>query len=157
MKIIKVSIKEAGIDNLEELMQWRMLVLKTVFKLPNNFNMSELYNQNKEYYLKTIPEGSHIAAFALLNQKIVGCGGMCLYQEMPSPDNQNGKCAYLMNIYTPVEYQNHGIATQIVSWLIKKAQEKHVNKIYLESTKKAFNLYKHLGFKDLKDYLILGE
>ena len=154
---MQLTIKEAGLEELDLLMKWRMLVLKTVFKLPEDYDMTQLYEANKKYYQNTLSTGKHLAIFAYYNENIVGCGGICFYSEMPSPDNPNGKCGYLMNIFTVKEFQNQGIASRIVKYLTKRAREEEVNKIYLESTPEAFPFYQELGFTDLKDYLILGD
>ena len=43
------------------------------------------------------------------------------YHEMPSPDNPNGKCACLMNIYARPPFRRQGIGDRIVCWLIGQA------------------------------------
>ena len=92
--------------------------------------------------------------FAYIDNNLVGCGGLCLYNEMPSPDNINGKCGYLMNVYVRAQYRNHGLGTDITNWLINSAKKKGVNKIYLESSVIAKNMYYKIGFNDMKDYMI---
>ena len=43
------------------------------------------------------------------------------YHEMPSPDNPDGKCACLMNIYARPPFRRQGIGDRIVRWLIGQA------------------------------------
>ena len=90
------------------------------------------------------------------NTEIVGCGGICLYHEMPSPDNLNGKCAYLMNIYTRPQFRGHGIGNRIVRWLVEQARQRHISKIYLETSNKGRPLYQTIGFADMKDMMKLS-
>lgn len=150
-----VIINRASINDLDKLLEWRMEVLHSVFKIPQNENMQALYCSNLEYYKQTIPSETHIAIFAEVNQIAVGCGGICLYREMPSPDNPTGMCAYLMNIYTKEIYRGNGIGRAIVEWLIDYAKRKSITKIYLETSECGRMLYQKLGFQDMKDYLIL--
>ena len=96
-----------------------------------------------------------IACFAYSGTEIVGCGGVCVYDEMPSPDNLGGKCAYLMNIYTRQEYRHHGIATRVVEHLIAEAKARSIDKIYLETSADGERMYRKLGFKDMKGYMKL--
>ena len=154
---MEIIIKEANLDDLNELMKWRMKVLDTVFGINSLEEYRILFDQNEKYYKEAIPTGHHIAVFAEVNGKKVGCGGMCLFDEMPSPDNLTGTCAYLMNIYTPEKYRDHGVARHVVKYLVSKALNMGIGKIYLETTEEARNLYQSLGFKELNDYLILGE
>lgn len=103
-----------------------------------------------------LPQGGHIACFAYVGEEIVGCGGICLYHEMPSPDNLNGKCAYLMNIYTRPQFRGHGIGNRIVRWLVEQARQRHISKIYLETSDKGRPLYQTIGFADMKDMMKLS-
>lgn len=75
--------------------------------------------------------------------------------EMPSPDNPSGKCAYLMNIYTRPQFRNNGIAKATVNWLIDKAINKGITKIYLETSEAGRKMYQNTGFKPMKDYMQL--
>ena len=108
---MEIQIRQATIQDLNVLMQWRMEVLHEVFSIPSERSVTELESENRRYYQTELPQGGHIACFAYVGEEIVGCGGICLYHEMPSPDNLNGKCAYLMNIYTRPQFRGHGIGT----------------------------------------------
>ena len=81
--------------------------------------------------------------------------GVCIYDEMPSPDNRCGKCAYLMNIYTRPEYRHQGIATRVAEHLIAEAKARKIEKIYLETSADGERMYRRLGFKDMKGYMKL--
>jgi Acetyltransferases len=151
----KIEITQATMSNLDELMAWRMEVLHEVFDIPYNTDVSELRNANLEYYHRALPIGSHIACFALYGGKKVGCGGICLQEEMPSPDNPSGKCAYLMNIYVRPPFRLLHIGTAIVEWLIKDVRRKGADKIYLETSEAGRGMYRHLNFQDMKDLMIL--
>ena len=94
-----ITIRQASLDDLDLLIQWRMEVLHCVFSIPADADTAELRKQNIDYYRKALDNGSHIACFAVEDEAVVGCGGLCIYDEMPSPDNPTGHCAYLMNIY----------------------------------------------------------
>ena len=72
----------------------------------------------------------HVACFACLESAVIGCGGLCLYEEMPSPDNPTGKCAYLMNIYTRPRFRGQGAGQAVIDWLIGRqrggAQQRYI-------------------------------
>ncbi|MCM1487024.1 MAG: GNAT family N-acetyltransferase [Firmicutes bacterium] len=151
---MKIEIRTADLHDLEQLISWRMEVLQQVFHLQNK-PCYELQKANQEYYQKALAEGSHFAVFAQNEGNIIGCGGVCFYQEMPSPDNPSGECAYLMNIYTRSEYRKHGVGEKIILSLIREARHRKITKIYLETSDCARSLYEKLGFTDMNDYLIL--
>jgi ribosomal protein S18 acetylase RimI-like enzyme len=150
-----VEIRQADIRDLDLLVQWRVEVLHEVFTIPADQDVKELEEENRRYYQEAIPNGSHIACFAVADGEIVGCGGMCLYQEMPSPDNPNGQCAYIMNIYARPQVRRRGVGKTIVSWLIDQAKSRNIPKIYLETSEDGRPLYRKLGFVDLPDMMKL--
>ena len=80
-----VEIRRATLADLELLMNWRMTVLHEVFSIPPCDSMAELERENRRYYQAALPAEGHIACFACAGGEMIGCGGVCLYQEMPSP------------------------------------------------------------------------
>lgn len=151
---MKVSVRKAGFDELDILIKWRMRVLREVFSAEDD---KTICFNNELYYKKHLADDTHTACFAINEDsaKIIGCGGICYQEEMPSPDNISGKNGYLMNIYTLPEYRGEGIGRKIVEFLIKDAKEKGTEKIYLESSDAAKKLYYEIGFSDMQDYMKL--
>lgn len=152
---METIIQRASMENLDELMQWRMEVLHHVFTLPGNADMTELEAANRRYYEEQLPLGGHIACFARQAGETVGCGGICIYDEMPSPDNPSGRSAYLMNIYCREQYRHQGIGHRIVGWLICEARLQGITKIFLETSVEGRKLYESMNFKDMTDMMKL--
>ena len=158
---MKVTIKRLALADMDILLDWRMEVLAHVFAQERQ-DMTEtawqaLREENRRYYEQELSCGGHIACFAQADGQLAGCGGICLYQEMPSPDNPSGKCGYLMNIYTREPFRHQGIAQKVCTWLIQQGKSWGAEKIYLETSACGRGLYQSLGFKDMQDYLQLAE
>ena len=140
------------VTDLTSLMQWRREVIEHVFgEQPSE----SLMNANLEYYNKHISDCSHIAIEALIDGEKAGCGSICLTDELPSPDNPSGHCAYLMNIYVKDRFREHGVAHKIVERLIEESRKRDCGKIYLETTAEGRGVYESLGFRDLPDMMKL--
>ncbi len=150
-----IIVRQATAADLDLLLLWREEVLRCVFSIPADTDITDLMRRNREYYEQALANDSHIACFAKTDGKIIGCGGLCLYDEMPSPDNPTGRCAYLMNIYVRPEYQGHGHGKRIVRWLVGAALSRGIKKIYLETSEAGRLLYSFLGFSDMKDMMHL--
>lgn len=136
--------------DISELMKWRKEVIEHVFgKTPSQ----SLLNANREYYEKHVADESHIAFVAVYDGKEVGSGSICLSEELPSPDNPSGKCAYLMNIYVRDKFRMHGIGHSIVRKLLEEAKRHNCGKIYLETTDDGRGVYESLGFRDMPDMM----
>ncbi len=143
-------VQLAKIKDLAQLMRWREEVLKHVFGLQP---AAPLLEANRRYYEVHIPDDTHIAYVAMQDGEECGCGGVCYTEELPSPDNPSGKCAYLMNIYVRKNYREQGIAHQIVRQLISDAQTRGCGKIFLETTVEGRSVYTSMGFRDLPDMM----
>ncbi len=155
------EIKELRTGDLELLVSLRMEVLSNVFsserKKLSDKEWEEIRKENEKYYIEEFEKDGHIACAIYVLGEVAGCGGVCLYREMPSPDNRSGKCAYLMNIYVREAYRRQGLAKEICNYLIDKARNKGSGKIYLESSDMAVGLYKSLGFANMNGYMKLNK
>lgn len=154
---MEIAIRKATLEDIDLLMEWRMEVLHEVFAIPPLQNTDELEQENRAYYQRALEQGEHIACFACMEDNIVGCGGICLYQEMPSPDNPTGKCAYLMNIYTKPQFRKRGVGEAIIKWLVAQATKCGISKIYLETSEAGKRLYTKFGFIPMQDMMKLPE
>ncbi len=150
---MEIRIIEAEEKDLDLLMAWRMEVLSIVFSEWDKENEKELYQANLDYYETMLKNHQHIAVFAEIDGKKIGCGGLCIYQEMPSPDNTSGYCGYLMNIYTREAYRGQGVGEAVVSYLLDWAEDRKIEKIYLETSESGRRLYEKMGFEDMVDYM----
>ena len=156
---METEIRKAELSDLELLMEWRMRVLAEVYADDENKNSETVRENNNAYYREHLADNSHTACFAFEagTERIVGCGGICYQKEMPSPDNLTGTNGYLMNIYTIPEVRSEGIGRKIIEYLINDAKERGTEKIFLESSGVAKNLYHEIGFADMEDYMKLGD
>ena len=152
---MEIEIRKAALEDIELLMEWRMEVLHEVFSIPSSKNTDELEQENRAYYQRALAQEEHIACFACMEDKIIGCGGICFYREMPSPDNPTGKCAYLMNIYINPQFRKQGVGEAIVKWLVEQATKRGISKIYLETSEAGKRLYTKLGFVPMQDMMKL--
>lgn len=152
---------EAAIpEQMDLLMQWRRRVLEDVFadSFPKDLQQADaLMEENRRYYQHQLGQGHRAYWVRHETGDIVGCGGICLYQEMPSPDNPNGRCSYFMNIYTLPEFRHQGAASLLVRTLIQESYRLKAGKIYLETSDAGRAVYQELGFHEMKGYLKYGE
>lgn len=143
-----ITIRE--IKDIPTLMRWRAEVIEHVFgQKPEQ----TLLMANRRYYAGHIADGSHYALVAEYDGTECGCGAVCITDELPSPDNPSGRCAYLMNIYVRAPFRNHGIAHSIVSHLVQEAERRGCGKIYLETTDAGRSVYTSLGFRHMPDMM----
>lgn len=141
----------AGCGDIELLVETRLEVLREVFGIDDDMDLSGSEESNRKYYQQYLGSGEHIACLVFDAGDFMGCGALCLHNEMPSPENKTGKCGHLMNIYVRSQYRRRGIGEQIVRWLIEQAKEQGVAKITLDTTALGQPLYESIGFRTHSD------
>lgn len=139
----------------KRLIAWRREVVGEVFGITPDTDTTELMAANERFYTKHIADGSHIALVAAVDGHDAGCGAVCIQEELPSPDNPTGICAYLMNIYVRPPFRKQGVATAIVKRLTAIASDRRAGKIYLETTGMARRMYASVGFSEMDGMMIL--
>ena len=143
--------KKATIEDIDELVRTRIVVLRAANKLLNDVDMSVVEKESYAYYKRALETGEHIAYLVYDNGTFIGAGGVSFYQVMPTYHNPTGKKAYIMNMYTVPEYRRQGIAIHTLDLLVKDAKEQRVSQIALEATDMGRPLYEKYGFVKMED------
>ena len=149
------DFKRATVEDIEELVRTRIIVLRAANKLSDNVDMSKIEKESYEYYKQTLETNEHIAYLVYDNGKFIGSGGVSFYQVMPTYHNPCGKKAYIMNMYTAPEYRRQGISFHTLDLLVKDAKKQGVSQIALEATDMGRPLYEKYGFVKMDDEMEL--
>ena len=147
--------KKASIEDIDELVRTRIIVLRAANKLSDDEDMSVVEEESYAYYGRALETGEHIAYLVYDNRKFIGVGGVSFYQVMPTYHNSTGKKAYIMNMYTAPEYRRQGIAIHTLDLLVKNAKKQGVSQIALEATAMGRPLYERYGFMKMEDEMEL--
>ncbi|MBD8973762.1 MAG: GNAT family N-acetyltransferase [Clostridiales bacterium] len=147
--------KKATIEDIDELVRTRIIVLRAANKVSDDVDMSLVEKESYEYYMRALETGEHIAYLVYDNGTFIGAGGVSFYQVMPTYHNPTGRKAYIMNMYTASEYRRQGIAFHALDLLIKDAWEQGVSQIALEATDMGRPLYEKYGFVKMEDEMEL--
>lgn len=147
--------KRATMEDIDELVRTRIIVLRAANKLSDDEDMSVVEKESYAYYRRALETGVHIAYLVYDNGAFVGAGGVSFYQVMPTYHNSTGKKAYIMNMYTAPEYRRQGIAFHTLDLLVKNAEKRGVLQIALEATDMGRPLYERYGFMKMEDEMEL--
>lgn len=150
------TYKLATINDINELVRTRIIVLRAANKLSDDVDMSEVEEESYAYYEKAIQGGEHIAYLVYDNEKFIGAGGVSFYQVMPTYHNPSGRKAYIMNMYTAPDYRRQGIAIKTLDLLVEAVKAKGIKHISLEATEMGRPLYEKYGFVRMEDEMEYG-
>jgi ribosomal protein S18 acetylase RimI-like enzyme len=148
--------RKANYDDINLLTEIRIKVLKKANALKDDVNMDNVFRETHKYYMEYLNDNNHITYPAFDDKIFIGCGSICFYNVMPTYNNQTGKKAYIMNMYTKENYRRKGIGTKVPDLLVKEAKQKCIKQIQLESTEIGKYLYKKYGFFELNNEMELG-
>jgi ribosomal protein S18 acetylase RimI-like enzyme len=147
--------RRANYEDINILTEIRMEVLRKANNLNDDVNMDNIFSETYKYYLEYSNDKNHITYFAFDEKIFIGCGSICFYNVMPTYNNQTGKKAYIMNMYTKENYRRNGIGAKILDLLVKEAKRNCINQIQLETTEIGKYLYKKYGFIELNNEMEL--
>ena len=150
------TYKLATLDDINELVKTRIVVLRAANKLSDDVDMSEVERESYDYYMNALESGEHIAYLVYDNDKFIGAGGISFFKVMPTYHNPSGRKAYIMNMYTAPDYRRQGIAFNTLDLLVKVAKEKDIKQISLEATDMGRPLYEKYGFVKMEDEMEYG-
>ena len=151
----RFEYKRATMEDLDELVRTRIIVLRAANKLSDDKDMSVVEEESYAYYRRALETGEHVAYLVYDNETFIGAGGVSLYQVMPTYHNPTGKKAYIMNMYTAPEYRRQGIAIHTLDLLVKDVRKQGVSQIALEATEMGRPLYEKYGFVKMEDEMEL--
>ena len=151
----RFEYKRATMEDIDELVRTRIIVLRAANKLSDDEDMSVVEEESYAYYRRALESSEHIAYLVYDNGKFIGAGGVSFYQVMPTYHNPTGKKAYIMNMYTASEYRRQGIAFHTLDLLVKDVRKQGVSQIALEATEMGRPLYEKYGFVKMEDEMEL--
>lgn len=147
-----IEFKITTSDDIEILMASRLVMLREVNKLSDDYRFSEeLIRSSREYFLN----GDQTTVLALEDGDVVGCASISYMTIMPTFSHVTGKRSHLMNVYTAPEHRGKGIAYKMVSMLIEDAWSRGATEISLDATEMGRPLYTKLGFKESTECMVL--
>ena len=154
---MEIIYKKATLEDIDELTQTRIEVLRAANQLTDDTDMSEVKRQSFEYYQKALGDDSHIAYLIYDGNRFVGAGGVSFFQVMPTYHNPSGNKAYIMNMYTVPEYRRKGIAYKTLDLLVNDVLNRGITSIALEATDMGRPLYEKYGFVKMNNEMELPE
>lgn len=154
---MELKYKRCTIDDLDELTETRIEVLRAANLLSDDVDMEEVRGQSRIYYEKALQDGSHVAYLVYDGDGFVGAGGVSFYQVMPTYHGPSGRKAYIMNMYTKPAYRRRGIAMKTLELLVGECRAAGVTAITLEATDAGRPLYEKYGFVPMTHEMELPE
>ena len=142
----KIRYRKARFDDIDILVDYRVRLLDEVFTRQEDEETEALEKELNEYFSKSIHSKDFIVWLAEYNGKVVGIGGMVVWQSPPWYECKSGRLGYIFNMYTIPEARGKGICTRLLSELIKEAELLDLTYLHIHTSDDGINIYRKAGF-----------
>lgn len=145
----RVEYRRANVSDVKVLVDYRIRFLNELYHHPEDSETQVLREALQEYFSEAIPSNSFIAWLAECDGKVVGTGGMVVWQTPGRYEGlESGRAGYILNMYTIPEARRKGICTRLLKELIREAKSLGIRYLHLHASKDGEDIYKKAGFVD---------
>jgi GNAT superfamily N-acetyltransferase len=138
---------QATTEHLQMLIDSRVNFMTEFWGKQTDEAEQQLRIELQSYFEKEIPLKTYISWIAMEDEKLVGVGGMKIYQMPGSFRVPNGMIGYIINMHTIEKHRQKGIASEIVNRLVETGKELGVKLFDLHASKVGEPVYVKAGFK----------
>ena len=142
-----VNYRKATIRDVDELAKIRSIFLMEANDVSSETERGKIEAINKAYFETALADDSFVAWLALDEDEIIATSGLSFSFVPPSFHFQDGKVAYIMNMFTFPAYRNQGVGTELFKRTIEEARTRGYKKITLGATNMGRPLYEKYGFR----------
>lgn len=148
MTVPTIIFRKATSADVEDLVRLRMAFLKEVQK-PETRQLDDVTLEQilRLYFQKNVENEKFVAWLALHGDEIVATSGLCFFQIAPGFTLQDGKIAYILNIYTLPEWRRKGLGKQIFDHILQEAKSRGYKRISLHASDEGRPVYEKFGFR----------
>ena len=100
-----------------------------------------------DYYDRHMKDGTFVSWIALDGDKIIGTSGMSFIEKPPYFGCPNGKIGLLSSMYTAKEYRRKGIAKELLTRVMREAEEYGCGVVQITASDMGVLLYSDFGFQ----------
>jgi len=147
----KFTIRKATRDDIDTLIEYRIIFLKETYGSTSPEKETLLRRSLKEYFSGSFENNSFVAWIAEYENKPVGFSGLVIREQPGNFEIPNGRTGYILNMFTLKEFRKKGICKALFQKLIDESGDLNLDKIELHATKEGELIYRQFGFVEPHD------
>ena len=143
-------------DDIDLLLELREAMWLEGTEVMDSADAGEALDNAREYFEEKVPSGEYVCFLAEAEGRVVGVGGIFLYQHPPRPRSPRGVEGYVLNMLTLSEWRRKGIASAIMRELLECAREAGAGLVGLRASEDGRRVYEKFGFEENPHYMQLA-
>lgn len=146
-----ITLRETNIEDLDLLVKMRVDFIIDLKPCDDNIKVEKIRIKTREYLKDLIIKNEYVGFIGEIGNEPICCAGLLIYRLPPLINCINRVQGHLLNIFTYPEYRRMGYGNKIIEFVIQKAKQNKINRLFLNSTKMGEDLYKKFGFVEPED------
>ena len=151
----KMEVRRARRRDIATLVEMRIALLEEVGNVRSNTDAKDLMGAIRRYFHRELPAGRYVGFIGRMEGRAVASGGLTFYTRPPHKGNASGEEAYLMGMYTAVDWRGQGLGRRMLRTILAFAKARRVGRVWLHSEPGAISLYERAGFRSNDSYMEL--
>jgi GNAT superfamily N-acetyltransferase len=152
---LKTEVRRAEPKDIATLVAMRIALLEEVGNVRGKTDAQDLTGAIRRYFHREMPAGRYVGFIGRVRGQAVACGGLAFYARPPYQGNPSGEEAYLMGMYTAVNWRGQGLGRRVLRRILAFARARGVGRVWLHSEPAAMSLYDRAGFRLNDSYMEL--
>lgn len=152
----KIAFYEVGLDDVDLLVKMRVEFVAELRSCDDENTIEDMSVRTREYLADEIARSKYLGFIGKIGNKPVCCAGLLIYRLPPLIHSANRVQGHVLNVFTYPQYRHVGYGSRMVEFVIQKAKDSNVNRLFLSTTPIGEGLYKKLGFEADNTAMILN-
>ncbi|BBB89694.1 MAG TPA: GNAT family N-acetyltransferase [Methylomusa anaerophila] len=146
-----VKYRETTMDDLDLLVKLRIDFILDIKPCNDSRLIAEVSRLTKDYFSGLIAKNQYFGFIGFIDEKTVCGAGLFVYSLPPLYQPIIRTQGHVLNVFTYPEYRSKGYGKGLMDFIIEKAKEKQISRLFLNATKMGEPLYGKCGFAEPED------
>ncbi|MBQ7650266.1 MAG: GNAT family N-acetyltransferase [Victivallales bacterium] len=144
-----ITIRRADSSDIELLTAMRLEMRRERETAPLSIPADEFEASVRDFFRRTIADGSFISFLAFCNGEPAACSGLSIQPLPPSYSEPHGLRGYVTNMFTRRQWRGMGLATKLLDAIVTYCKSTGCDSIDLNASSAGRPVYLKYGFAEL--------
>ena len=140
-----ITLRRATMDDVATIIHQRCAMF-TEMQVGTAASVARMATKYPAWLEPRLAKGEYQGWFAVQGEIICAGAGVWFMEWQPHVRDENERFAYLLNVYTELDYRRQGLARRLVEHILEDGQTQGITRFKLHASPAGEALYQSLGF-----------